>query len=142
MRQLLFIITFALTVILTPQLKAQCNKTAKELEQLSLMDTTKFKAYAMKHGIDFDNRNEDFLEFHCGNYKSTKFIIKYTTPKWFQYEFVDTAQYFSIYKQLRDRGYNIIAEDLGQTYASKTFSFEIIATDGGFYEIMIRKREK
>jgi|ERR1035437_1576720 hypothetical protein len=131
---------FVLTLFTSLQLKAQCNKSVKELEQLSLMDTTQFKAYAMKHDIEFTNRNEEFLEYHCSKEKSTKFIIKFTSPKWFQYEFVEKTWYDSYFKQLRERGYNIVEEDYGQRFASKTFSFEIIATDGGFYEVMIHKK--
>ena len=124
----------------TFELNAQCNKTVKELEALSLMDTTQFKAYAMKHGIEITYRNEEFIEFHCSKEKSTKFIIKLTSPKWFTYEFVEKAWYDAIFIQLRERGYNIVKEDYGQTFESKTFSFEIIATDGDFYEVMLHKK--
>ena len=124
----------------TFELNAQCNKTVKELEALSLMDTTKFKAYAMKNGIEFTNRTEDFIEYHCSNEKSTKFIIKFTDPKWFQYEFVEKEWYDSYFTQLREREYNIVQEDYGQRFASKAFYFQIVATDEGFYMVRIDKK--
>lgn len=141
MKKIILTSIFVLTLFTSLHLQAQCNKSVKELEQLCLMDTTKFKAYAMKNGIEFTNRTEDYIEYHCSKEKSTKYFIKFTPTKWFQFEFTDKTWLDSLYKQLRERDYNIIEKENHQRFASKTFFLQIIANDDGYYVVVISKKQ-
>ena len=132
--------------ILSFIIKAQCNLTIAELQKVCVMDTAQFRSYAMKNGMKLFQEQDNNIFYVCSKDISVSFNVYFKDGNGFHYEFPDKKWYDSLFDELSKYGYKLKHKGMENfqfvnNYESKNFILNLIANDGGSYDVNIMKKK-